>query len=185
MSEYEEYEILDISNTKVKDIGDVNIHKNIKYLICKNCDLESIDKLPKHITRIDCHFNTIKYINNLYNHNLLETIICDFNQIEKFEPRSLPKNLRYLSCVANLLHTLQGLPSKIRHLYVDDNYLKSFKGIPLNVYLCSCRCNYITSLEYLNDRINTLYISFNPIYDINAYRPKSLLIIDNIVNNLI
>ncbi len=172
MDDYESNEILDISKQKIYSLTDIIFPSHVKVLKCQECRLKDLDGLPKHIEWLDCSFNNIKKV-SLPNHLKLDTLTCDFNQISRFEPGDLPKNLRVLRCDANHLETLEGLPPKIRTLSVSDNFLNSFKGIP-NVYTCSCLCNYIKSLEYLQEGIHELRCGFNPI-NIKEHRPKSLL----------
>jgi Leucine-rich repeat (LRR) protein len=169
--DYKPNEILDISERKIYSLTDIIIPSHVKVLKCQKCNLKDLDGLPKQIEVLDCSFNGIKKV-SLFNHIKLDSLTCDYNQIKRFHPGDLPKNLRVLSCVANKLKTLEGLSSKIRDLDVSDNYLRSFKGIP-DVYTCTCTLNYIESLLYLQGGICELRCSFNPI-NIKEHRPKSL-----------
>ena len=173
MDEYESHEILDISKRDIYSLTDVIIPSHVKVLKCQRCKLKDLNGLPKYIEWLDCSFNNIKKV-KLFTNLKLDSLICDYNEISRFVQGDLPKNLRYLSCVANRLETLEGLPSKIQDLDVSDNYLKSFKGIP-DVYRCTCILNYIESLLYLQKGIRELRCSFNPI-NIKDHRPKSLKI---------
>ncbi len=176
MDEYKPEEILDISERNIYSLTDIIIPAGIKVLKCQKCKLKDLKGLPKHIEWLDCSFNNIRKV-KLSANLKLDSLTCDYNKISRFDPGGLPKNLRYLSCVANRLETLEGLPSKIRDLDVSDNYLKSFKGIP-DVYRCTCILNYIESLLYLQGGIHELRCSFNPI-NISEHRPKSLKIYKN------
>jgi len=166
-------EILDISEQDIYTLTDIIIPSHVKVLKCQKCKLKDLDGLPNRIEEVDCSYNDIKKITGLFNHNKLDKIVCDYNGLRRFNQGDLPKNLRVLSCVANNLKTLEGLPPKIRDLDVSDNQLRSFQGIP-NVYKCRCILNYIESMEYLQEGIHELWCSFNPL-NIREYRPRSLV----------
>jgi len=171
MDDYKPSEILDISEKKFDSLADIIIPPRVKVLKCQRCDLKDLGGLPEQIEVLDCSFNGIENV-SLFSHIKLDSLTCDYNQIERFRSGDLPKNLRVLSCVANRLKTLEGLPPKIRDLNVSDNHLKSFKGIP-DVYRCACTLNYIDSLLYLQGGIRELWCGFNPI-NVEEHRPKSL-----------
>jgi Leucine-rich repeat (LRR) protein len=172
MDEYEPREILDISGRSIRTLTDVIIPSHVKVLKCRKCKLKDLVGLPQQIQHVDCSFNLIKKMKGISGHLKLDTLICDYNQIERFSQGDLPQNLRVLSCVSNQLKTLEGLPTKIRDLDVSDNHLRSFKGIP-DVYKCTCTLNYIDSLLYLQGGIHELWCGFNPI-NTKEHRPKSL-----------
>lgn len=151
-NKYFEYKSWNIDNIKedeklclidkeLKSI-DLIITENIKYLDCRNNNIEKLDDLPIGLEVLLCDNNPIKNLNNLPRRlKYLCCVDCDIVEI-----LNLPQDLRFLDISFNYLKTIE-LPQYIEKLYINttyaDNNLEILEDIP----------NMIIDLEIINDKM--------------------------------
>ena len=131
--------MLDISNSGLRSLKEVNIPEDITKLDCSDNELETLEGLEKcvNLTELYCYNNEIKILEGIYLSNLTK-LNCISNKIKS------------LNCSGNVLETLEGLDKcvKLTELYCSRNELETLEGIE--------KCNKLTKLDCSNNKLRKL-----------------------------
>lgn len=134
---------LDISYYKFNNLNslpDLSLLKNLKELICSNCNLKEL-----------------KGINKLKN---LKYLICDNNKIEELPDLSNTK-LKYIDCSNNNLQYLPKLPFTVKELYCDNNKLIEINISNLKLIQFEFNGNDIEILNDFDKFLKKIYLISN------------------------
>ena len=163
LSEFNNLEILDINNNKIKIIND--IPKTLIELCCRNNEIETININNNSVLeRLDCNKNKLKKIMNVFNncknlkhvdcnnnmidekiyHNGIEQLFCYDNKIK--EICDFP-NLIYLDCKNNPLSKINNL-NKLEHIVCSNTLLLSLDNL-INIKTIECFQTKISEIPYL------------------------------------
>jgi len=135
---------LDISNNPIAKFGKyLSNLQFLEYLFCVNCQLSSLDGIPRSVRYFDCSSN----------------INCSPGGFRK---GILPKNMIYFSCRNINLESLANLPDGLKTLDVSENKISTFLFmIPKSLQNFNCSSNSLISLNGLEVATFLKKINFN------------------------
>jgi Leucine-rich repeat (LRR) protein len=156
--------VLDISkNSLVKLQGDL-LPPNLRVLICRRNQLETLENLPESLVELNCGRNRLSIIPPLpqglqfftCDHNLLTRVsvllpihlVClelSNNALTTVGP-FLPQQLEMFYCRYNKLISLSQLPENLRVLDVVGNRLFTICKLPSGLRICDVRNNSLIRL---------------------------------------
>jgi uncharacterized repeat protein (TIGR01451 family) len=157
---------MDVENQGIADLTGIQYFVSLQTLDCGNGNLGSTP-------------NTLTTLPALTNLNMLDSLICGYNQITSLPalPSSityfkcygnqltslpaLPPNLQILDCASNLLSALPSLPNSITSLICDLNQLTNIPTLPTSLAYLSCTGNQLTALPSIPSTVYGLYCGAN------------------------
>lgn len=150
---------LDLSSNKIKNIPNLEIYSNIKYLNISNnfisgeiidnnlielsCDDNKITKIiSSSITKLSASNNNIEFI-DIPNINVL---IINKNKLLEIKSYC---NLEYLECICNKLQVINNLIN-LQELYIANNNINDIDNMP-KLLILNCTKNPINKIKYFEN----------------------------------
>lgn len=137
--------------------------------------LTTIPKLPRSVIELDISHNHIKSINELYDYNKLERLMCNNNMITSLPPIN---NLQVLHCINNKLTFIPKMNNLVE-LYCKNNEITKIES--LNLEILDCTNNKLTQLTNFNN-LTILLCDYNQISELHNLNKLEVLVCNN--NNI-
>jgi internalin A len=177
---------LDISQSNIKILGNLENLVNLEILNCDNNFLSSLEGIEKLINLefLSCGYNQLTSLERIENLINLEYLDCSYNQLTLLEEIENLTNLKNFYCYNNSLTSLKSVENlnNLKALYCYDNLLTSLEGIENLTNLIKNNKKIIKELNY--DFIDSDdYIELNDLFN-NLIKCKNNNKIDKNIENI-
>jgi len=156
-----------ISDIAIHSIRNIPVHVKIFHIT--HCRLKSIDRIPYLLEYINCSYNELTDMPNLYRAHNLQIVNCSHNKLTGF-PLNLSDSIVRIYCSHNRITTFPTkLPKRLKILDCKNNRITSLGGrLPPLLSVLSCGYNQIRELPRMMDlqNLNVLLCNNNRIEEL-------------------
>ena len=148
------YDMIDVSNSKLTELPDLSRFKKVRFLNCLYNNLTFLPPLNLNtLIELNCSYNKLTSLPPL--NDALKVLVCSHNQLTSLP--YLNNNLRELYCDFNQLTSLPPLNDTLIEINCSFNQLTSLPSLNVNLQFLFCHNNQLTSLPALNNNLERLY----------------------------
>lgn len=142
--------------------------ENITDLDISSNTIESIEGIPKSLTKLNCSDNVIKKINLLYLDKLVSLDISD-NLIKNIDSVLLLPNIESICASNNYIARINFLPDRLSEINLSNNNLEEFPfdNIPMNVTYINIEKNSKLSVPDEAKRGNNFVLMYSDDIDLS------------------